>query len=119
MDAIAEKAREVGRVLSRAEEYQALKRANERLSDDRETVSLLNQIAELQDRITMTLQSGAEPTPEQQSEYETLATLLQGRAAYQAVAAAQANFDRLMLKVNEEIARGIEAGEQSRIIFPS
>jgi cell fate (sporulation/competence/biofilm development) regulator YlbF (YheA/YmcA/DUF963 family) len=119
MDAIAEKAREVGRLLSRAEEYQALKRANERISDDRETVALLNQISELQERITMTLQSGSEPTPEQQSEYETLATLLQGRPAYQSVAAAQANFDRLMMRVNEEIAHGIEAGEQSRIIFPS
>lgn len=119
MDVIAEKAREVGRLLSRAEEYQALKRANQRLSDDRETVTLLNQLAELQDRITLTLQSGAEPTEAQQSEYETLATLLQGRSAYQAVAAAQTNFDRLMMQVNEEIARGIEAGDQSRIILPS
>lgn len=119
MDSIAEKAREVGRLLARAEEYQALKRANDQLSNDRETVTLLNQISELQDRITMTLQSGSEPTPEQQSEYETLATLLQARTPYQAVVAAQANFDRLMLRVNEEIARGIESGEQSRIIFPS
>jgi hypothetical protein len=36
---------------------------------------------------------------------------------YQALAAAQSNFDRLMMRVNEEIAKGIEAGEQSRIIL--
>jgi hypothetical protein len=38
---------------------------------------------------------------------------------YQGLVAAQSNFDRVMGRVNEEIARGIEAGEQSRIILPS
>jgi hypothetical protein len=38
---------------------------------------------------------------------------------YQALAGAQQGFDRLMLRVNEEIAKGIEAGEQSRIILSS
>jgi hypothetical protein len=38
---------------------------------------------------------------------------------YQALVAAQSNFDRVMSRINEEIARGIEAGAQSRIILPS
>ena len=37
----------------------------------------------------------------------TLAEDIQQRGAYQAVVAAQANFDRLMGRINEEIARGV------------
>jgi cell fate (sporulation/competence/biofilm development) regulator YlbF (YheA/YmcA/DUF963 family) len=118
MEAIQEKARDVGRLISRTDEYQALKRANERLGDDRETVTLLNRLSDLQDRVTMALQRGQELTEEQQSEYETLIGELQGRSNYQSVVAAQENFDKLMMRVNEEIANGIEAGEQSRIILP-
>ncbi len=119
MDAIQERSREVGRLLAQTPEYAALKRANTGLADDRETVSLLNQLGELQDTLTRALQSGQEPSEEQQQEYETLAGELQGKSGYQALIAAQSNFDRLMMRVNEEIARGIEAGEQSRIILPS
>jgi cell fate (sporulation/competence/biofilm development) regulator YlbF (YheA/YmcA/DUF963 family) len=119
MEAIQEKSREVGRLISKTDEYQALKRANQRLADDRETVTLLNQLSDLQDRVTTALQRGQELSAEQQQEYEELMSQLQGRSNYQAVVASQENFDRLMMRVNEEIAQGIEAGDQSRIILPS
>lgn len=118
MDAIQERAREIGRLLAHTDEYKALKRANERLSDDRETVSLLNRLAALEEELTQSLRSGQEPSAEQQNEYETLAEQVQRLSAYQAIVAAQSNFDRLMSGINEEIARGIEAGDQSRIILP-
>jgi cell fate (sporulation/competence/biofilm development) regulator YlbF (YheA/YmcA/DUF963 family) len=119
MDGIQEKAREIGRLVAQSNEYQALKRANQRLGEDRETVTLLNRLADLQDRVTAALQRGEDLSEEQQSEYETLIGDLQGRSLYQSVVAAQENFDRLMMRVNEEIANGIEAGDQSRIILPS
>lgn len=119
MEQIREKAREIGRLLSQTEEYKALKRANERLGDDRESVTLINRIGELQDGMTSTLRRGEEPSDEDQQEYESLAGQLQSLPAYQGMVAAQSNFDRLMLQINEEIGRGIEAGEQSRIILPS
>ena len=119
MDAIAERAREVGRVLAQTGEYKALKQANERIGDDRETVTLLNRISALQDELTRSLERGMEPSEEQQTEYETLLVDLQGRTSYQALVAAQSNFDRLMMRVNEEIGNGIAAAEQSRIILPS
>lgn len=118
MDAIQEKAREVGRLLVQTEEFKALKRANERLSDDRETVTLLNQLSSLEGQLASTLQAGREPTSEQQSEYEGILERLQQRAVYQQAVSAQSNFERLMMRVNEEIAKGIEAGEQSRLILP-
>ncbi|MBA2571570.1 MAG: YlbF family regulator, partial [Gemmatimonadetes bacterium] len=45
MDAIQEKAREVGRLLAQTSEYQALKRANDRLEEDREAAPLLGRLA--------------------------------------------------------------------------
>jgi cell fate (sporulation/competence/biofilm development) regulator YlbF (YheA/YmcA/DUF963 family) len=119
MDAIGERAREVGRLISQTDEYRALRRANEKIGEEREAVSLLNKLQELQESLSDSLRRGSEPTAEQADEYESLLGELQARSDYQAVVAAQSNFDRLMMRVNEEIARGIEAGEQSRIILPS
>ena len=119
MDAMMEKAREVGRMISQTDEFKALKRANERLSDDREAVEKLNRLSDLQGSITQALQRGQEPSEEEREEYENLANALQGMTAYQGVVAAQSNFERLMGRVNDEISKGIEAGEQSRIILSS
>lgn len=119
MDAIQEKAREVGRLLAQTSEYQALKRANTRLSEDREATPLLQRLAGLQDEFARAMRTGVEPPEEQQDEYEQLMERLQVMTVYQSVVAAQSNFDRLMMRINEDIARGIETGEQSRIILPS
>lgn len=119
MEAINERAREVGRLLAQTDEYRALKRANEQIGDDRETVTLLNRAGELQESLAQVLRGGGAPTQEQQDEYEGVLSELERRSAYQRVVASQANFDRLMMRVNEEIARGIQSGEESRIILSS
>jgi hypothetical protein len=31
---------------------------------------------------------------------------------------AQANFDKVMQRINEEMAKGVDAGDKSRIIIP-
>jgi cell fate (sporulation/competence/biofilm development) regulator YlbF (YheA/YmcA/DUF963 family) len=118
LDPIQEKAREIGRLLSQTDEYKAVKRANDRLGEDRDTVTVMNRLADLEDQITMSLRSGREPEAAMQEEFAQLAEQIQQKTAYQAVIAAQSNFDRLMGRINEEIGRGIEAGEQSRIILP-
>ncbi len=117
MDQIWERAREVGRQIAQSAEYQAFKRASGGLSDDREAVTRLNRLQELEESFTQLMQRGQEPPLEEQQEYERLVGEVQAMPAYQTLAAAQSNFDRLMLRVNEEIAKGIEAGEQSRIIL--
>lgn len=119
MEAIQERAREIGRLLSQTDEYKALKRANERLSEDREAVELLNRLAKLEEELSSSLRSGREPSAEQEREYESIAEELQQKTTYQALVAAQSNFDRFMVRINEEIGQGIQAGENSRIILPS
>lgn len=118
LEAIQEKAREIGRLLVQTPEYAALKRANAKLSDDRDTVTLLNKLSELEGELTTALRAGREPSEEQREEYERTVESLQQLSIYQEVVAAQSNFERLMARINEEIARGIESGEQSRIILP-
>lgn len=118
MDPIQDRAREVGRLISQTDEYKALKRANERLSDDRDAVTTINRLSELEGELAALLRSGREPGEEQQREYEQLVESLQQMTVYQGVVAAQSNFDRLMQRINEEIAQGIQAGDQSRIILP-
>ena len=118
MDSIQERAREIGRQLAHTDEYKALKRADEMLAENREAVTLLNRLSTLEAELTGALRSGQEPSIEQQQEYEGAVESLQQMTAYQSLVAAQSNFDRLMVRINEDIAKGIELGEQSRIIFP-
>lgn len=118
MEKIAEKAREVGRLIAQTDEYRALRQANQRIHDDREVVGKLNRLGDLQGSFARALRQGEEPSEEERREYDEIVDDLQGRAAYQQVIAAQSNFEKLMARVNEEIASGIEAGEQSRIVLP-
>jgi cell fate (sporulation/competence/biofilm development) regulator YlbF (YheA/YmcA/DUF963 family) len=119
VDAIQEKARDIGRLLSQTDEYRALKQANERLAEDRDAVTLLNRLSALEEELSNSLRSGREPSQEQEQEYESIAEELQQKSTYQALVAAQSNFDRFMVRINEEIGQGIKAGENSRIILPS
>jgi cell fate (sporulation/competence/biofilm development) regulator YlbF (YheA/YmcA/DUF963 family) len=117
MDGIWEKAQEVGRLVAQSDEYRAFRAASQRLGEDRDTVARLNRLQELEGTLARRLQEGVEPPEEERLEYERLLDEVQVLPAYQAMAAAQANFDRLMMRINEEMAKGIEAGEQSRIIL--
>lgn len=119
MEVIWEKAREVGRLLAQSDEYGAFKRANARLSDDRAAVSALNRLNELQETFSRALQGGTEPTEEEAAEYERLVAEVQSSPVYQTFEVARTNFDKVMMRINEEIARGVEAGEKSRIILSS
>lgn len=118
-DTMLEKAREVGRLLGQTSEYKELQRARQGVNDDRETVELVNRLAELERDMTAMLQQGQTPEEEKQKEYEETFSRLQSGARYQALVAAQSNFDRILQKVNEEIGAGMEAGSKSSIILPS
>lgn len=119
MDLIWEKARDVGRLIAQSGEYQAMKRAGAGINNDREAVTRLNRLQQLEMEFARAMQGGQEPPLEQQQEYERLVGEVQVMPAYQAFESARANLDRLMQRVQEEIDKGIEAGEQSRIILPS
>jgi cell fate (sporulation/competence/biofilm development) regulator YlbF (YheA/YmcA/DUF963 family) len=111
------RAQELGRQIGQSDEYKALSRAREALSNDKACVSRLNKLSELEREISISLQQGTEPAEAIQQEYENLFGELQSSPLYQAMVAAQSNFDKILMQVNEEISRGIEMGAQSRIIL--
>jgi cell fate (sporulation/competence/biofilm development) regulator YlbF (YheA/YmcA/DUF963 family) len=113
---ITERAGDLGRLVGQSEEYQGLKRANDRLMADPELKGGLERLRALQIQVADQLDTGIEPTPEQQREIDALVGKVQGHPAYQGVVAAQSAFDKLMMKVNEWILDGIKKGSESRII---
>lgn len=119
MAEIYEMAKELGAALARTNEYQALKRASDAAEDDRELVELRNKLQSLERDLESQLRAGKEPDDEVKKEYTEAAEALQGMAAFQRVVAAQTNFEKVMHKVNETVAKGIEEGAQSKIIISS
>jgi cell fate (sporulation/competence/biofilm development) regulator YlbF (YheA/YmcA/DUF963 family) len=113
---IPEKSQELGRLVGQSEEYQALKRANERLMAEQELREALERLRTLQLQVADLLDRGQEPTPATQQEVDQLVGRVQSHPIYQSLVAAQANFDKQMLKINEWILEGIRKGADSRII---
>jgi cell fate (sporulation/competence/biofilm development) regulator YlbF (YheA/YmcA/DUF963 family) len=113
---IPQKAEDLGRLIGQTEEFKALKRARDRL---RETPELTDQLRRLED-MARALESAAargEDAPVAEvTAYEGLLSQIQSHAAYQGMIAAQSNFDKLMLQVNESILNGMQKGAASPII---
>lgn len=114
-----EKAEELGRVISQTSEYAYLKSARRDIDEDRDATETLNRLSRLQDRVLDYVRRDEEPPEELREEYAELQELIQGSSRYQSLISAQANFDKLMEKVHRSIGRGIQKGEESRIIVPS
>lgn len=115
---ILERATEVGRLVSQTPEFRRLKQAHQDIGDDREATGRINEMRQLQTDMLQQLERGEEPPEDSRRKLEALSEELQSSTRYQALIAAQANFDRLMDKVQESIGSGIRAGEESRIVIP-
>lgn len=117
MSGIMEMARSLGNSLARTDEYQALRRAAKAADDDREIVEQRTTLEGLEGTITAALRAGQDPDEETAKQYEEAVSVLQGNSTYQRLVAAQANFDKMVQKVNETIAQGLDEGANSRIIL--
>ena len=113
---IDEKARELGRLIGQSPEYQGVKRANDALNGDREAVTLLRQMEEVRMEAQQMIERGQNPTPEMEQQLDGLLSQVQVNATYQRAISAQENFDKVMLRVNDQILDGIRKGATSSII---
>ena len=113
---LEDKAKELGRLIGQSTEYQALKRSSEALNDDRGAVTLLQQMEKLRGDAQALIQSGENPTPEMEQQLDSMLEKIQAQSAYQRAVAAQENFDKLMLRVNQWIMDGMKKGAASPII---
>jgi cell fate (sporulation/competence/biofilm development) regulator YlbF (YheA/YmcA/DUF963 family) len=113
---IDDKAIELGRLLGQTEEYKALKRAGDRLREDADTQRQLAEVERLAAELDRFARAGRQPSREEIEKYEQRAASIQGHPVYQSVVVAQANFEKLMARVNERIYEGIQKGAASPII---
>jgi cell fate (sporulation/competence/biofilm development) regulator YlbF (YheA/YmcA/DUF963 family) len=113
---LEEKGKELGRIIGQSPEYQALKRSSEALNDDKAAVALLQEMEKLRGEAQRLIQNGENPTPEMEQQLDSMLEKSQSQAAYQRAVAAQENFDKLMLRVNQWIMDGMKKGAASPII---
>ena len=113
---IEDKAKELGRLIGQSPEYQAVKRANDALSQDAAAVDLLRKMEQLRMNAQQMMQRGERPTEAMEKELDALLGQIQGRSNYQRLLVAQENFDKIMGRVNDWILEGIERGAASPII---
>ena len=118
MTRMHEMAKDLGKVLAQTEEYQTLKLTISGTADDGELAELRTELEGLEGQIEAALRGGKEPTEELKSGYEDAVGRLQASSTYQRLVSAQANFDKVLLKVNRTIQEGIAEGAESRIIMP-
>ncbi len=113
---ITEKAIELGRLIGQSDEYKALRRAHESIRDAPELQERMNRLSEIAASIEKLAAEGTEPPEDAIKQYNELLGEIQGNSQYQAVVAAQSNFDKVMVKMNEQIMEGIRKGSASPII---
>ena len=111
-----ERAIELGRLIGQTPEYQAVKRASDALNQDKEAVSLLEQMEVLRRQAQQAIARGEQPTAEMEQELDRLLGLVQVNPTYQRVLVSNENFDKVMVQVNQWILDGIKKGATSSII---
>ena len=113
---LQDKAIELGRFIGQSDEYKAVKRTSDALNEDREAITLIRGMERLRTEAQAMIERGENPTPEMEQQLDELLSKVQVNATYQRAIAAQDNFDKLMLRVNEWISEGIRKGASSSII---
>ena len=113
---IDEKAQELGRLIGQSNEYKALRRAEQALRDDSEAQRRLETISRLTRDFDQMMLQGKAPEEARAQEYESTLREFELSSVGQSYLVARANVDKLMARVNQSIAEGIERGATSGII---
>src|SRR5919107_1770100 len=113
---IWDKAQDLGRQIGQSTEYQALRRAEATLREDKETVAKLDQIQTLARQVDQMVATGQMPDQATAESYEAAVRDLEISPVGQAYVVARSNFEKLMAKVNQQISEGMEKGASSSII---
>lgn len=111
-----DKAQELGRLIGQTPECKALRRAEANLREDKKSQEMLETIQTHARTLEQTMATGQEPDEATAQAYEQAVRDLELSTAGQAYVAARANFEKVMVKVNQQISEGIEKGATSNII---
>ncbi len=115
---IEDRALELGKMLGQTNEYKAMQSARQELESTPEVKAQMQRVEFLTEKLEPYAKEGKEPPKEMAEEYESLMSSIQAHPKYQHVVAAQSNFDKMMLQINEKIVEGIRKSGESSIIVP-
>ena len=107
---IWDKAQDLGRQIGQSAEYQALRRAETSLREDKETVAKLDQIQTLARKVDQVVSTGQMPDQATAEAYEGAVRDLEMSPTGQAYVVARSNFEKLMQRVNQQISEGMDKG---------
>ena len=113
---LEDKAMELGRMIGQSDEYKAVMRANDALKGDAVAVGLLQEMDRLRQEAQAVMSRGEEPSEAMEQQLDGVLMKIQVIPAYQRMAAAQENLDKLMRRINDWISDGIAKGAKSQII---
>ena len=113
---LEDKAKELGRLIGQSGEYQAVRKANEALNNDRDALTVLRQMEQIRSDAHRMIERGEHPTAEMEQQLDEMLSRVQANPVYQNLLVAQENFDKVMARVNEWILDGMQKGAASSII---
>lgn len=111
-----ERAEELGRLIGQTNEAKALRRAEESLRNDEVARGHLEKMQTLARQMDQAMAQGQMPEENAAQTYEAAVREFELSPVGQAYIVARSNFEKVMQKVNEEMAKGIEKGTTSSII---
>ena len=111
-----ERAEDLGRLIGQTNEAKALRRAEEGLRADDVARGHLEKMQTIARQMDALMAQGQMPEETATQEYETSVRAFELSPTGQAYIVARQNFEKVMAKVNEEMAKGIEKGATSNII---
>lgn len=113
---IWDKAEELGRLIGQTPEYKTLRRAETALREDQEAQAKVDLIQKMARQMDELVSQGQMPDQASAETYEQAVRDLEVSPTGQAYAVARANFEKVMIKVNQLIGQGMEKGASSSII---
>lgn len=111
-----ERAEELGRLIGQTNEAKALRRAEEALRSDETARGHLEKMQTLARQMDQAMAQGQMPEEGAAQGYEQAVREFELSPVGQGYIVARSNFEKVMAKVNEEMAKGIEKGATSNII---
>lgn len=111
-----ERAEELGRLIGQTNEAKALRRAEEALRNDEPTRGYLEKMQTVARQMDQAMAQGEMPVEGAAELYEQSVREFELSPIGQAYIVARSNFEKVMAKINEEMAKGIEKGATSSII---
>ncbi|HET7042424.1 MAG TPA: YlbF family regulator [Gemmatimonadales bacterium] len=111
-----ERAEELGRLIGQTNEAKALRRAEEALRNDEVTRGHLEKMQTIARQMDQAMAQGQMPEEGAAQTYEEAVREFELSPIGQGYIVARTNFEKVMARVNEEMAKGIEKGATSSII---